>query len=601
MNMNNILGKYNSISIDELKSLPNFQVSKTKRTRESEEDESKLKGEYTVYVLENKPMCSVLLFEKNILPQNLLTEINGKNSLLVNIDLQEGVISLHKYNFDKKSKSYVFNKRTKIVVFEKASLYVSKSIKASMTSISRLLFTNEQSFKGFIRNIDPDLRTILLLNAFKESSYKSRIIRKLQTLKDEDENLKIDNIYEYLKQNEEVVVDLFIGKYPSYHFFDTEKEISESTKKAFINVFKGLLREDTDVNIESNFKIYYGRPLKEVQEDINKNSYGENSPRSNFNMDSKEFFKGFKIEDDLEKLIISVSEDENIAKYIIRGFSDKGMVNDIHDILKDLDRKTIKSYINFLKIVKYVQGERYYTGVRFFELLANKTNRQYVENIAEFYDYLDDTYFHNSKFKNTFICKYAERYADYYIYLNGDEDSPKYPSFPRNIMKAMDEVFGIQRKIRRTRFNNDLGKDCYTEMGIFDKFTKFTKKEEWITNGSISIDMNIDEKYMIRLPRFIKEFAEEGINLRHCALVFYDIVLKKQSIVLFFRDRDQPDTSLYTIELDPEMTKVLQVSGKYDVPINPMTDREAAVSMIKFFKKYELDYSRIKSLNNLEV
>ena len=318
-------------------------------------------------------------------------------------------------------------------------------------------------------------------------------------------------------------------------------------------------------------------------------------------MDSKEFFKGFKIEDDLEKLIISVSEDENIARYIIRGFSDKGMINDIHSILKDLDRKTIKSYINFLKIVKYVQGERYYAGVRFFELLANKTNKQYVENIAEFYDYLDDTYFHNSKFKNTFISKYAERYADYYIYLNGDEDSPKYPSFPRNIMKAMDEVFGIQRKIRRTRFNNDLGKDCYTEMGIFDKFTKFTKKEEWVTNGSISIDMNIDEKYMIRLPRFIKEFAEEGINLRHCALVFYDIVLKKQSIVLFFRDRDQPDTSLYTIELDPEMTKVLQVSGKYDVPINPMTDREAAVSMIKFFKKYELDYSRIKSLNNLEV
>ena len=599
--VNKILEKYNSISIDELKSLPNFQVSKMKRTRQLEEDESELKGEYTVYVLENKPMYSVLLFEKNILPQNLLTEINGKNSLLVNIDLQEGIMSLHKYNFDKKSKSYIFNKRTKIVVLEKASLYIGKSLKASMTNISRLLFTNEQSIAGFMKNIDPDLRTILLLNSFKEPSYKNRIIRRLQMLKDEDENLEIDNVYEYLKQNEEIVTDLFLGRYPSYNFYDNEKEISETTKKTFINVFKGLLRQDTDVNIESNFKIYYGRPLKEVQEDNNKNYYGENSPRSNFYMDSKEFSKGFKTEDDLEKLIISISGDENIASYMIRGFSDRGKVNDIHSILKDLDRKTVESYINFIKTVKYVQGERYYAGTRFFELLADKTNKQYVENIAEFYDYLDDTYFHNSKFKNTFISKYAERYADYYIYLNGDDDSPKYPSFPRNIMKAMDEVFGIQRKIRRTRYNNDLGKDCYTEMGIFDKFTKFTKKEEWITNGSINIDMNIDEKYMIRLPRFIKEFAEEGINLRHCALVFYDIVLKKQSIVLFFRDRDQPDTSLYTIELDPEMTKVLQVSGKYDVPINPMTDREAAVSMIKFFKKYELDYSRIKSLNNLEV
>ena len=599
--VNKILEKYNSISIDELKSLPNFQVSKMKRTRQLEEDESELEGEYTVYVLENKPMCSVLLFEKNILPQNLLTEINGKNSLLVNIDLQEGIMFLYKYNFDKKSKSYIFNKRTKIVVLEKASLYIGKSLKASMTNISRLLFTNEQSIAGFMKNIDPDLRTILLLNSFKEPSYKNRIIRRLQMLKDEDENLEIDNVYEYLKQNEEIVTDLFLRRYPSYNFYDNEKEISETTKKTFINVFKGLLRQDTDVNIESNFKIYYGRPLKEVQEDNNKNYYGENSPRSNFYMDSKEFSKGFKTEDDLEKLIISISGDENIASYMIRGFSDRGTVNDIHSILKDLDRKTVESYINFIKIVKYVQGERYYAGTRFFELLADKTNKQYVENIAEFYDYLDDTYFHNSKFKNTFISKYAERYADYYIYLNGDDDSPKYPSFPRNIMKAMDEVFGIQRKIRRTRYNNDLGKDCYTEMGIFDKFTKFTKKEEWITNGSINIDMNIDEKYMIRLPRFIKEFAEEGINLRHCALVFYDIVLKKQSIVLFFRDRDQPDTSLYTIELDPEMTKVLQVSGKYDVPINPMTDREAAVSMIKFFKKYELDYSRIKSLNNLEV
>ena len=232
--VNNIL----EISINELKSLPNFQVSKMRRTRESEEDESELKGEYTVYVLENKPMCSVLLFEKNILPQNLLTEINGKNSLLVNIDLQEGIISLHKYNFDKKSKSYIFNKRTKIVVLEKASLYIGKSLKASITSISRLLFTNEQSIAGFMKNIDPDLRTILLLNSFKEPSYKNRIIRRLQMLKDEDENLEIDNVYEYLKQNEEIVTDLFLGRYPFYNFYDNEKDISETTKKTFINVFK---------------------------------------------------------------------------------------------------------------------------------------------------------------------------------------------------------------------------------------------------------------------------------------------------------------------------------------------------------------------------
>ncbi len=73
-----------------------------------------------------------------------------------------------------------------------------------------------------------------------------------------------------------------------------------------------------------------------------------------------------------------------------------------------------------------------------------------------------------------------------------------------------------------------------------------------------------DKNYIIVPPKSFDEVIEEGNNLHHCVggTVYGEKVSKKKSVILFLRDKMEPDKSLYTIELDPKRRKIIQCRGK---------------------------------------
>ena len=98
------------------------------------------------------------------------------------------------------------------------------------------------------------------------------------------------------------------------------------------------------------------------------------------------------------------------------------------------------------------------------------------------------------------------------------------------------------------------------------------------------------------LPMTSGEFIKEGADLKHCASIYFNIVKSGKAIVLMLRSNKDIDKPLYTIEIDPDFNKVIQVSGKYDIEISNDDDPKAVEALISFCKDNNLDFSEIKNL-----
>lgn len=70
--------------------------------------------------------------------------------------------------------------------------------------------------------------------------------------------------------------------------------------------------------------------------------------------------------------------------------------------------------------------------------------------------------------------------------------------------------------------------------------------------------------FTILYPKNVSQLFIEGSNLNNCVYSYRDLIARGESIVLFMRDKNEPDKPLYTVELDIETGEVIQLSGLND-------------------------------------
>lgn len=90
-----------------------------------------------------------------------------------------------------------------------------------------------------------------------------------------------------------------------------------------------------------------------------------------------------------------------------------------------------------------------------------------------------------------------------------------------------------------------------------------------------------DENYFLRLPREVHEIRKEGNAMHHCVATYIDRMVAGDTCILFLRDKADPDTPYYTMEVKDG--RVIQCRAKYN---GAMTEEVEA--FVEKFKKIKL-------------
>lgn len=84
------------------------------------------------------------------------------------------------------------------------------------------------------------------------------------------------------------------------------------------------------------------------------------------------------------------------------------------------------------------------------------------------------------------------------------------------------------------------------------------------------------EKYIVIIPSSYKDIIEEGKNLHHCVGSYVDLVRKRETKIIFMRERNSKEKSLITLEVRNSLLR--QYAG--------VCDRKVTEEEMKFLKKY---------------
>ena len=84
-----------------------------------------------------------------------------------------------------------------------------------------------------------------------------------------------------------------------------------------------------------------------------------------------------------------------------------------------------------------------------------------------------------------------------------------------------------------------------------------------------------------------KEIAREGKVLHHCVGSYIERVASGERLILFIRGKDNPHDPLYTMELEPETYRLIQVRGANngDAPKNVKNMISKYQTRLKKYKK----------------
>lgn len=101
-----------------------------------------------------------------------------------------------------------------------------------------------------------------------------------------------------------------------------------------------------------------------------------------------------------------------------------------------------------------------------------------------------------------------------------------------------------------------------------------------------------NDKFFIRAPEDAAEIVKEGQSLHHCVGGGYysQKMANKQIAILFLRDKEKPDASYYTLEIDRDTNVIKQCHGYR----NEDEDKKKIESFITKFKKEKL--SKLKEI-----
>lgn len=532
-----------------------------------------------VYIIERRKYHTSFLILNKIDCMNV-HKITRQDGLLLTIDLMKGIVSVAKYKVSKNNKkTYELNKRTKVITM--SNTREMTEINKNRKLLGSLLFDGHRLF---FKNLDNDSLILLLLNLVENrdsSYYLSQIKRNIRNKYYNDESNEIEGLPEtdlltYLTEN---IEDTYI------HFLHSAG-LSYDRRIDLRNIFGGLLSEDNGKNNrESALKVKYS------QEKLSKEN-DKNSLLHYLNLDGADG----KTISKCTTAILDLTEKlgRQVLGYMLRELAKPEKLLRVYDIVRGLDDKHVlifKDYMSTTMICSLGYRQRLLFEALF--MMEGSTKR--VEQFLDFYNEMANTYGPTSASYARFVPEILVPYLDYFIFINKNKSVAGLPVYPKNLPMAFIDGFESQKRVDEMKNSSDSSL-IWTYSGNFRLTDLFNIPIKDVENTKENKVLKINREFSMVLPMTSGEFIKEGADLKHCASIYFNIVKSGKAIVLMLRSNKDIDKPLYTIEIDPDFNKVIQVSGKYDIEISNDDDPKAVEALISFCKDNNLDFSEIKNL-----
>ena len=532
-----------------------------------------------VYIIERRKYHTSFLILNKIDCMNV-HKITRQDGLLLTIDIMKGIVSVAKYKVSKNNKkTYELNKRTKVITM--SNTREMTEINKNRKLLGSLLFDGHRLF---FKNLDNDSLILLLLNLVENrdsSYYLSQIKRNIRNKYYNDESNEIEGLPEtdlltYLTEN---IEDTYIN-------FLHSAGLSYDRRIDLRNIFDGLLSEDNGKNNrESALKVKYS------QEKLSKEN-DKNSLLHYLNLDGADG----KTISKCTTAILDLTEKlgRQVLGYMLRELAKPEKLLRVYDIVRGLDDKHVlifKDYMSTTMICSLGYRQRLLFEALF--MMEGSTKR--VEQFLDFYNEMANTYGPTSASYSRFVPKILVPYLDYFIFINKNKSVADLPVYPKNLPMAFIDGFESQKRVDEMKNSSDSSL-IWTYSGNFRLTDLFNIPIKDVENTKENKVLKINREFSMVLPMTSGEFIKEGADLKHCASIYFNIVKSGKAIVLMLRSNKDIDKPLYTIEIDPDFNKVIQVSGKYDIEISNDDDPKAVEALISFCKDNNLDFSEIKNL-----
>ena len=202
-----------------------------------------------------------------------------------------------------------------------------------------------------------------------------------------------------------------------------------------------------------------------------------------------------------------------------------------------------------------------WTQVQFFA----KSRRNFAIYIRHTTPHKMERYIRENLNEGTSLIQEYHDYLQMAAGLRYNLDDP-WILFPRDMQKRHQELIEEKREVdKRIEKMKDEEKDV-----MFRKNQKPYRCLEMET-----------EQFILRLPREVHEIRQEGNAMHHCVATYIDRVAKGETTILFLREKSNPETPFYTMEVRD--SQMIQCRAKYN---GDMTEEVKA--FVELFKRKKL-------------
>lgn len=226
-------------------------------------------------------------------------------------------------------------------------------------------------------------------------------------------------------------------------------------------------------------------------------------------------------------------------------------------------------------------------GLNLFKALRKEGKRLNAEQLKEITEH-----YWTDKIENIF------KYVPVVKALRYLRELPAYISEKETIYSDyLESCIKLKQDIKNTfvMFPKDLKKahdvnvELINEMNNKKKYKEHNSKYAAIKKMKNEINRLFsfqDDNFLIRAPEDAAEIVKEGQSLHHCVGTgHYSERMAKGSIaILFLRDKENPDVSYYTLEIDRRTNEVRQLHGYKNMD----SDKDRINKFMKKFKKEKL-------------
>lgn len=528
-----------------------------------------------IYQIYSYKRRTALLITERIFEENVHSA-DMYGGILIEIDFDTPSLRKINVKMDKKTKIYKPHKNSRVSGFvEERGIYGNKAVLNALVS----KFNGIVNYEIF-RLLDIDISRLVTINTLRWCIPRC----SNNVLNDELFDNTMENgedLTSYIMRIDSIDVLIDIIRY-------CFKKDRQSSRDMFNIMYKGFLLNDKkgSLEFESSIKIELSK-VKKVRK-----SKEESTEENNFILPINHEFK---------------PDEVNLISNSIENLSEYTKMETLIDIKTSLYSDS--EFFIFVRMWKLIENTSERNKKRFGKFIEScfihySTHSSNTKKLIKFInilkgsskkmeEFLDYLYDNKHLFKNTVgSLKYYKytviEYIDYYIHVhNLRSNGINQPYYPENLIKSMDDAFAL--KIKKQYANEE----SFDKLNLFyesnDKVKRIFKKYPTVSSKNIK-----GTNYIIKLPMSNNDFVVEGATLKHCASIYYDLVRDEKTLVLFMRHKDNPDTPLYTIEVNVNDNKLVQVSGEYNMDLNPYSDEEACKALVKFCNTHKLDFSNLK-------